>query len=165
MISMRYFIEIRVVHRHMGEQFAVVGIIGDFRIPRLLHDLLNTHTVVIVLERYTRTFRAHLLQLAASLPCVRPRPIIGRIANRIVGNRLAVVTGQLVLPVEIAIDVGDRFNRRAHRTRGVGVLDLGSDVPSAVVVVNPRCILIPAVEMFLRNHQDSHVLNVRILMI
>ena len=149
----------------MGEQLAVVGIIGGFGVPRLLHDLLNTHTVVIVLERYARTLRAHLLQLAAGLPRVRPRPIIGRITDCIVGDRLTVVRRQFVLPVAVAVDVGDRFNCRVHRTRGVGVLDLGSDVPSAVVVVNPRCILIPAVEMFLRNHQDSHVLNVRILMI
>ena len=138
---MRDFIEVGVVHRHMRENLPMVGIIGDFRIPGLLYDLLHAYTVVIVLERYARTFRAHLLQLAAGLPCVRPRPIIGRIADCIVGDCLAVVAGQLVLPVAVAIDVRNRLNRRSDCARGVGILDLGSDVSAAVVVVHPGRVL------------------------
>ena len=102
----------------MSKEFTVHGIIGGFRVPRLLHDLLHAHTIVIVLERYARTFRTHLLQLAAGLPRVRPRPIVQRVANRIVGDRLAIVTGQLVFPVAVAVDVGDRFNRRSDCARG-----------------------------------------------
>ena len=93
----------------MRENLPMVGIIGSFRVPRLLHDLLHAHTVMIILERYVRAFRAHLLQLAAGLPCVRPRPVVQRIANRVIGDRLAVVTGQLVLPVAVAVDVGNRL--------------------------------------------------------
>ena len=107
-ILMGHFVEIRVIHRHVRKKFSVVGIIGGFRVPRLLYDLLHTHAIVVILERYVRAFRAHLLQLAAGLPCVRPRPVVQRIANRVIGDRLAVVAGQLVLPVAVAVDVQRR---------------------------------------------------------
>ena len=67
LVLMRDFIEVGVVHRHMREQFTVVSIIGGFRVPRLLHDLLHAHTIMIVLERYARTLCVHLLELAAGL--------------------------------------------------------------------------------------------------
>ena len=44
-----------------------------------------------------------------------------------------------------AIDVGDRFNRRAHRTRGVGILDLTQNVAATVVIVHPSRIFMWAV--------------------
>ena len=93
----------------MRDIFAVQDVSSCFRVPRLFHDLLRPQAVMIVLERYARTFRTHLLQLAAGLPCVRPRPVVQRIANRVIGDRLAVVTGQLVLPVAVAVDVGNRL--------------------------------------------------------
>ena len=93
----------------MSKEFTVHGIIGGFRVPRLLHDLLHAHAVVIILERYARAFRAHLLELAACFPSVAPRSVVGRVADCIVGNRLAIVAGQLVLPVAVAVDVGDRL--------------------------------------------------------
>ena len=83
---------------------------------------------MIVLERYARAFRVHLLELAASLPCVRPLPVVQRIANRVIGNRLTVVRRQFILPVAVAIDVGDRLNRRSDCVRGVGILDLAQNV-------------------------------------
>ena len=85
---------------------------------QLVLGFLHTHTVVIVLEQYARAFRAHLLGLTAGLPCVHPRSVVQRVANRVIGDRLAVVTGQLVLPVGIAIDVEDRLNRRSDCARG-----------------------------------------------
>ena len=130
-----------IVHRHVGEQLTVINIVGGFRIPRLLHDLLHAHAVVIILERYARAFRAHLLELATRFPSVAPRPVVGRVADCIVGNRLAVIAGQLVLPVAVAVGVGNCLNRRADCTRGIGIPDFGSDVPAAVVVVHPGCIL------------------------
>ena len=140
-ILLRNFIKISIIYGHVRQQFIMIEIIGDLGVPGLLHDLLHTHAVVIVLERYARTLRAHLLQLAAGLPRVRPRPIVQRVANRIVGDRLAIVTGQLVFPVAVAVDVGDRFNRRSDCARGVSVFDLGSDVSAAVVVVHPGRVL------------------------
>ena len=107
----------------------------------MLHDLLCPQAIVVILERYARTFRIHLLELAASLPCVRPCPVVQRIANRVVGDRLAVVTGQLVLPVAVAVDVEDRLNCRSDCARSVSVLHFAQNVPAAVVVVHPRRIL------------------------
>ena len=88
-----------------------------------------------------RTFRAHLLELTADLPRVCPCSIVQRITNRVVGDRLTVVRRQFILPVAVAIDVGDRLNRRSDCARGVGILDLTQNVSAAVVVVHPCCIL------------------------
>ena len=44
--------------------------------------------IVIVLELNGRAGLRHLLQLPARRPCVRPRAVIGGIADGIVGNRL-----------------------------------------------------------------------------
>ena len=60
------------------------------------------------------------------------------VANRVVGDRLTVVAGQLVLPVAVAVDVGDRFKRCPDRACGVSVFDLGRDVSAAVGAANPR---------------------------
>ena len=83
----------------MGEQLAMVNIVGGFRIPRLFHDLLHAHAIVVILERYARAFRTYLLELAARFPSVVPRSVVQRIADCVVGDRLTVVAGQLVLPV------------------------------------------------------------------
>lgn len=77
-----------------------------------------------------------MLKLAAHLPRVCPSPIVQRIADGIVGDCLAVIAGQHVLPVAVAVDVRDRFNRRAHYSHGVGILDLGNAVEKATIVMD-----------------------------
>ena len=62
--------------------------------------------MVLILERYARAFRAHLLELTVRLPRVCPSSVIGRIADCVVDNRLDVVRRQLILPVGIAVGVG-----------------------------------------------------------
>ena len=49
--------------------------------------------------RHARAFRAHLFELLASFPNVAPSSVVSRIADCVVGDRLAVVAGQLVLLV------------------------------------------------------------------
>ena len=92
---------------------------------------------MVVLELHGHAALAHLLELAALLPGVRPRPIIERVANGVVGDRLPVIRRQLVLPVAVRVRIGNGVYRRAGRAGGVGVIRLGGDVAAAVVVVHP----------------------------
>ena len=112
---------------------------------QLFLGFLHTQTVIIVLERYARALCAHLLQLAAGLPRVRPRPIIGQVANRVVGDRLAVVRCQFILPVAVAVDVRNRLNRRSDCARGVSIPRFAQNVSAAVVVVHPGLVLMQIV--------------------
>ena len=57
---------------------------------------------------------------------------------------LAIVRRKLVLPVAVAIRIGDCFQRRSQRARGVRVPHLAGDVPAQVVVVHPRGARAPA---------------------
>ena len=47
-VLMGYFVEVGVVHRHVRENLSMVDIICRFRMPELLHNLLHTHTIMIV---------------------------------------------------------------------------------------------------------------------
>ena len=103
----------------------------------MLQHLLDTHAVVVVLEGQCLSFSAHPLQLSAGLPLICPHTIIQRIANGIVGDGLAIVAGQLVLPITVTIRIRDSLLRTAQRTGGVGILHLTGDVAATVVVVHP----------------------------
>ena len=81
LVSMLNFIEVSVRYFHMRHQLAVVGVIRRFRIPTVLEYLLDTHTVVVVLEGERLPFAGHLLQLTTDCPFVRPDAIIQRIAD------------------------------------------------------------------------------------
>ena len=107
----------------------------------MLEYFLNTQTVVVVLEGQGLIFAGHLLQLATNRPFVRPASIVQRIADCVVGNGSAVVRRQLILPVGIAIDIRNSLNRRTQRASGIRVLHLAGNVSAAIVIVNPRCIL------------------------
>ena len=78
-----------------------------------------------------------MLKLAAVLPGVGPGAVGERIANSVVGDRDAVVGGELVLPVGIAVGVRHGFQRSAHSAGGVGVALLAQDVTAPVVFVDP----------------------------
>ena len=93
------FIEVSVCDLHVRKQLAMISIVRRLRIPAMLQYLLDTHTVVVVFEGQRLSVAGHLLELATCRPGKCPCAIIGRIANRIVGNGLAVVGGELVLPI------------------------------------------------------------------
>ena len=115
----------------MRDQLAVQRVLCRCYLAAARHLLLRPQAVVVVLELHGHAALAHLLELAALLPGVRPSPIIERVANGVVGDRLPVIRGQLVLPVAVRVRIGNGVYRRAG---GEGVVRLGGDVPAAVVV-------------------------------
>ena len=78
---------------------------------------------MVILKLLRHTTLAHLLELAAFLPGVRPRAIVQRIAYGVVGNRLPIVRCQLVLPVAIRVGTGNKKGMARGRvpSRGVGL--------------------------------------------
>ena len=93
----------------MRYQLAMQGIVSGFhRAVSLGYLLLRTQAVVIVGKLHRHTRFAHLLELAALLPSIRPRAIVQRVANGIIGNRLPIVRRQFVLPVAARIGTGNK---------------------------------------------------------
>ena len=74
-------------------------IAGDHTVDRLAH----AQALSVVHEGSGGAALGHLLELAAVLPGVGPGAVGKRIANGVVGNRRAVVGGELVFPVVIAV--------------------------------------------------------------
>ena len=66
----------------------------------------------------------HLLQLAAVLPTVTPCAVIGKIADLVRCQQLSIIAGQQILPLAVAIAVGDGIQCRAQRAGGVGEIFL-----------------------------------------
>ena len=118
---------------HVDDVLAVQGVVGDHAVDRFPHP----QTVGIVSKGGGGRAVGHLLQLPALLPCVRPRAVAQGIANRVVGNGRAVVGGQLVLPVGIAVSIRDRLEHVAHAAGGVGIPLLRQNVPAPVVIIEP----------------------------
>lgn len=98
-------VEVRVVHVHVRDQFSVQRVVRRNQIPVCLDNLLRAQVVVVVLEGYRCAFGSHALELPPSLPLIRPRAVVERVTNGVVGNGLAIVSGQLVLPVAVAVSV------------------------------------------------------------
>ena len=67
-------------------QFAVKHVLRFGTVDNLAHS----QTIVVILEMDGRAALGHLLQLAARLPLISPRSIGQRIANRVVGDALAL---------------------------------------------------------------------------
>ena len=115
----------------------MVSIIRRFGIPAVLQHFPDAHTVVVVLERQRLSVSGHLLELSSDCPFVRPASIIERIADCIIGNGSTVVSGQLVLPIRIAVGIRNAFQRRADRTGSVSILHFAQDVAATIIVVHP----------------------------
>ena len=141
LVLLSNLIPVMVIHRHVRQQLAVVGVVRGFGVPVMLQYLLDSHTVMIVLEVQRPVFSNHLLQLAACRPGERPCTVVQRSANGVVGTGSAVVRSQLVLPIRIAVGIRNSFQHRADRTSSESILHLGGDVSATVVVVHPGRIL------------------------
>ena len=119
---------------HCGIVVDMVVVGGD--------DLLGPHTVGIVLEghRHIVGFPADVLavhrhEFPAMLPCIGPGPVIQGVADFVVGYGCAVVIGEQVAPLAVAIGIGDGVQHLAKAFLGVGILLAGQDV--ARVIVGP----------------------------
>ena len=116
----------------MHNILAVQRVLRHHAVDRFLHA--QAVRIVDELRRHARLL--HLLQLPAVLPSVRPRPVIQRIANRIIANCAAVDRRELVAPVRVTVFVGNSFQR--SRRVGIGEAFLFQDVAAEVVGVLPR---------------------------
>ena len=90
---------------HMHNILAVQRVLRHHAVDRFLHA--QAVRIVDELRRHARFL--HLLQLPAVLPSVRPRPVIQRIANRIIANCAAVDRRELVAPCRVAASIGQLF--------------------------------------------------------
>ena len=84
---------------HVDDVLAVESVVGDHVIDGLPH----TQALGVVDKAGGGAALAHLPELVAVLPGVDPGAVGKRIANGVVGNRRAVVGGELVFPVVIAV--------------------------------------------------------------
>ena len=68
----------------------------------------------------------------AVLPGIRPHAVMDGIADCIVGDIHAVVPGQLILPVRIAVGIGYDLLHRAQSAGGVGILPSFTSPPAGM---------------------------------
>ena len=99
--------------------------------------LLQAHAVFIIIEINRVAVLNHVLQLAALAPSVRPSVVLQRIADRVIGNGLAIERGQLILPVGVAVSVGVRMHRSAQRAGGISIRLLTQNVAAQIVGIHP----------------------------
>ena len=118
---------------HVHDVLAMQNVVGNHAVDRFPYP----QTLCIVDEGSCGSALAHLLELAAILPGVGPGAVGQGIANIVVGNRRAIEGGELVLPVAIAVGIGDRLEGGADSAGGVGVPLLTQNIPAPVVGVDP----------------------------
>ena len=100
--------------------------------------LLQPHAILIIIEVNRVAVLNHVLQLAALAPSVRPSVVLQRIANRVIGDALAIECGQLILPVGVAVSVGIRVHRSAQRAGGISIRLLTQNVAAQIVGIHPK---------------------------
>ena len=140
--ALRVVVEVHFIRAllQVHEQFPVQRIRGF----RAIDNFAHAQAVRVVLVLHRRAALAHLHKPPSGRPAIRPRAVVQRVTNGIVSNGLPIVRRQLVLPVAVAIRIGDCLQRRSQRARGVRVPHLAGDVPAQVVIVHPRGARAPA---------------------
>ena len=81
---------------------------------------------------------AHPRELAAVLPCVRPRAVAQEVADLVRRQALPADACQQIAPTRVAVAIGNGTHRRAETSGRIGILRLALDVPAAVVGIRPR---------------------------
>ena len=121
--------------------------------PRQLHQLVTQ--IMVIICRAVDSFRdalavgivavgdiraglAHPRELAAVLPCVRPRAVAQEVADLVRRQALPADACQQIAPTRVAVAIGNGTHRRAETSGRIGILRLALDVPAAVVGIRPR---------------------------
>ena len=91
--------QIMAALRHVDDIFAVQRIVGGHAID----NLPDAHAVVVVGELRVGSVLHHAGQHTSGFPRERPAVVGQRVADGVVGNRLAADGRNLVLPVAVAI--------------------------------------------------------------
>ena len=120
--------------------------------PRQLHQLVAQ--IMVIVRRAVDGLRdalavgivavgdclaglAHPRELAAMLPCVRPRAVAQKVADLVRRQALAADAREQVAPARVAVAVGDGAHRRAEGSGRIGVLRLALDVAAVIVGIRP----------------------------
>ena len=107
-------------------------------IRRVVDGLRDAPAVGIVTVGDTRPGLAHPCELAAVLPCVRPRAVAQEVADLVRRQALAADAREQVAPACVTVAVSDGAHRRAEGSGRIGILRLAPDVASVIVGIRPR---------------------------
>ena len=103
-----------------------------------IHDLRDALAIGIVAVGDCLAGLAHPRELAAVLPCVRPRAVAQKVADLVRRQALAADVREQIAPARVAVSIGNGTHRRAETSGRIGILRLALDVPAAVVGIRPR---------------------------
>ena len=144
---------LRAVVVHGQRAGRVVGEVQLIAVPRQLHQLVTQIMVIIgravdglrdalavgiVAVGDIRPGLAHPRELAAVLPCVRPRAVAQEVADLIRRQALPADAREQVAPRGVVVAIGNGAHRRAEGSGRIGVLRLAPDVASVIVDIRPR---------------------------
>ena len=121
--------------------------------PRQLHQLVAQ--IMVIIRRAVDGFRdalavgivavgdirpglAHPRELAAVLPCVRPRAVAQEVADLVRRQALPADAREQVAPRGVVVAIGNGAHRRAEGSGRIGVLRLALDVAAVIVGICPR---------------------------
>ena len=107
-------------------------------IRRAVDGLRDAPAVGIVTVGDTRPGLAHPCELAAVLPCVRPRAVAEKIADLVRRQALPADARQQIAPARVAVAIGNGTHRRTEAPGRIGVLRLALDVAAVIVGIRPR---------------------------
>ena len=144
---------LRAVAVHGQRAGRVVGEVQLIAAPRQLHQLVAQIMVIvrravdglrdalavgIVAVGDIRPGLAHPRELAAVLPCVRPRAVAQEVADLVRRQALAADAREQVASARVAVAIGNGTHRRAEGSGRIGVLRLALDVAAVIVGIRPR---------------------------
>ena len=140
-----------VVHRCRADR--VIGEVQLIAAPRQLHQLVAQ--IMVIVRRAVDGLRdalavgivavgdclaglAHPRELAAMLPCIRPRAVAQEVADLVRRQALPADAREQIAPTCITVAVVDGALRRAEISSRIGVLCLALDVAAVIVGIGPR---------------------------
>ena len=144
---------LRAVAVHGQRAGRVVGEVQLIAAPRQLHQLVTQ--IMVIVRRAVDGFRdalavgivsvgdirpglAHPRELAAVLPCVRPRAVAQEVADLVRRQALPADAREQVAPACVTVAVSDGAHRRAEISGRIGILRFAQDVPAVIVGIRPR---------------------------
>ena len=144
---------LRAVAVHGQRAGRVVGKVQLIAAPRQLHQLVAQ--IMVIVGRAVDSLRdalavgivavgdirpglAHPRELAAMLPCIRPRAVAQEVADLVRRQTLAVDAREQVAPRGVVVAIGNGTHRRAEGSGGVVILRFALDVPAVIVGIRPR---------------------------
>ena len=120
----------RQLHQPVAQIMVIVG--------RAVDGFCDALAAGIVAVGDIRPGLAHPCELAAVLPCVRPRAVAQEVADLVRRQALSADAREQVAPARIAVAVGDGTHHRAEGSGRIGVLCLALDVAAVIVGIRPR---------------------------